>query len=537
MNLGMSVFRDTLVGGMQRKSIVKPSQWSQKYRIMGKPFPGPFSFLHHPWLKDMHDSTNERNVGQKAAQMGFTELLINLSFFANDILKESVLYLLPTADEASDFSATRFDPALELSFHLSQLYNDVKNISTKRAGGACLFIRGSRSRSKLKSLPAGWIMVDERDEMRQDMVRLALERASGQETKRIWEMSTPSVELFGINKEFEHSSQEHFFFRCPHCSRFTELLFPDCLIITGDSPYEDSINNSHLICKECKHILDHNKKIEFLQDYEWVPGRTNTNIRGFHISQMYSMTVTPVELAIYYLRSQVDPVEEQEFWNSKLGLPHVVAGAKIGDKDIEDCIGKHGNKLTKPDGLITMGIDVGTNLHFWIDQWVNDKTDSIGYRPRTIYVDKVKHFGELDKILVDFRINKFVIDRNPERRKSDELTAKYNGLGYSCLYTQGNAPRTIQIDEQENVVKVDRTSWLDASLGRVHNRHISLPIDLEFEAKEHLKNLTRIVKKNDLNEPIGSYVNTGADHWAHARNYSEIAFHLALGHGQTKDIN
>jgi len=121
---------------------------------MGQPFPGPWSFKYHPWAKGMHDCTAEIMVGQKGAQLCYTEVGLNKSYYNIDVLGNSVLYVLPASTpDAADFSTSRFDPALELSPHLASLFSDVKNIGHKRAGSANLFIRGSRSRNQLKSIP------------------------------------------------------------------------------------------------------------------------------------------------------------------------------------------------------------------------------------------------------------------------------------------------------------------------------------------------------------------------------------------------
>ena len=152
---------------------------------MGQPFPGPWSFKYHPWIEEMHDAEEEMIVGQKGAQLAFTECVLNKAFFNIDVKGVSVLYVLPAnTPDASDFSKARFDPALELSPHLSKLFSHVKNIGHKRAGSANLYIRGSRSRSQLKSIPVGFIILDEVDEMQQANVPLAFERAAGQRTKQ-----------------------------------------------------------------------------------------------------------------------------------------------------------------------------------------------------------------------------------------------------------------------------------------------------------------------------------------------------------------
>jgi phage terminase large subunit GpA-like protein len=130
----------------------------------------------------MHDSEAELNVGQKSAQMGYTETVLNITFYNIDVRNIDCLYVLPAkTPDASDFSAARFDPALELSPHLSKIFSEVKNVGHKRAGTTNLYIRGSRSRAGLKSVPVGFIVLDELDEMTQENVRWLLkERRSGQ---------------------------------------------------------------------------------------------------------------------------------------------------------------------------------------------------------------------------------------------------------------------------------------------------------------------------------------------------------------------
>jgi phage terminase large subunit GpA-like protein len=143
---------------------------------MGEPFPGAFSYKYHPWLLEMHDADEDTVVGQKAAQMGYTEWALNTAFYRMDIHNQSVLYVLPTASDATDFSAGRFNPALDLSKHLKRFFSDVNNVGLKRAGSTVLYVRGSHSRSKLKSIPTPIIILDEVDEMPEQAQTLVQER-------------------------------------------------------------------------------------------------------------------------------------------------------------------------------------------------------------------------------------------------------------------------------------------------------------------------------------------------------------------------
>ena len=83
------------------------------------------------------------------------------------------------------------------------------------------------------------------------------------------------------------------------------------------------------------------------------------------------------------------------------------------------------------------------------------------------------------------------------------------------------------------MLTVDRTNWLDASLGRFKTNRIELPRDIPDDFRKHVMNLTRTYerdkddKKDKEASAIAKYVNTGPDHFAHALTYAEIALQFA----------
>lgn len=542
------LFAERLSTGLRRTAIKSCSRWAENYRIMGMPFPGPWSFKHHPWIREPHDCNAERMVSQKGAQLAWTECALNKTFYNIDIKGNSVLYILPASTpDARDFSTARFDPALEMSPHINNLFDDVKNIHHKRSGPANLYIRGSRVKSQLKSVPVSVVILDEVDEMVQANIPLARERMSGQLEKQEFMLSTPTVESVGINTYYKASTQDHFFFRCPHCSKWTELTFPECLVITGDSFMDPKIRNSYLICKECKHPLNQDTKVEWLADGKWISAYTDRFVRGFHVSQLYSMTVRPYELAEAYLKGQTNAIDEQEFFNSKLGLPHEVAGARVTDVAIENCQGGYTKVINFPSGnLVTMGVDVGhPKIHYWIDVWYMDRQYhsldiNLLATPKCIAEGFVDHFENLDYLMVDFNVMGCVIDANPEKRKALEFANRFYGRVKLCYYVTGmqNSKQIREHGDGNPSVSVDRTSWMDLALGRFHRNRMMLPMNLSLEAKNHLKAPVRVTSKNKGGEIVAKYV-TGDnvhDHLAHSRTYSEIALPLAAKLGQSHNM-
>lgn len=106
---------------------------------------------------------------------------------------------------------------------------------------------------------------------------------------------------------------------------------------------------------------------------------------------------------------------------------------------------------------------------------------------------KVLDFADLDGIMSDYQANYCVIDANPERRKALEFAQKWWGRVKMCFYANGISSKNITVHkEEDHSVSVDRTSWLDLSLGRLRNSRINLPNDLSVEFKTAVKSLVRI---------------------------------------------
>ena len=560
--------------GLKRKSIGDCAKWAETYRVMGGSFPGIWSWKYHPWLLEMHMAEGQKIVGQKAAQMGYTEWALNKAFYTLDILGLSVLYVLPSSDDASDFSASRFDRALENSVHLSKLFSDVKNVGHKRAGNASLYVRGSRSRSKLKSIDTALLIFDEVDEMMQENIPLAMERQSGQrlDTKQVLKLSTPTIEDKGINVDFKESTQDHYHFKCPHCNRFIELDFPDNLVITADSERDPNIVNSHYICNLCKHALFYlptnllaqteleqytQSKAATLAHKEFggsghgVPTYSNRSVPGFYINQMYSCTILPSDLATSYLKGKKDPTEETEFFNSKLGRTHAVAGAKVTEDELIKCgAGRSERRManTPPkNGVRTMGIDVGGVNHVTIEEWKFTGQKLAGFiindiaHPTVIYAGttsgRADDFGELDHLFKEYRVDGAVIDAEPERRESYKFATRFWGRVLLLDWLWSQQGRAVIIGpEEECTMKANRTSWLDLALGRFRQQTIDLPGDISAEYCDHIREPQRIYKKDKYGNPVGYYESAKADHFAFSRVFSELALALAVSTATNQDI-
>ena len=537
--------REFVKEGLRSNNLRSCSRWAEHRRVMGAPFNGNYGFLHHPWCREIHDSQAAWTIAMKAAQLGVTETGINRAFFTLDQSKRDVLYVLPTSLNASDFSKARFATALKLSPYLKNLFVDTNTVGLKSTGANVLYIRGSRGDSNLKSIPVSELVLDELDEMDTHAVWLALERLSGQIEKHILTISTPTVPKYGIHKLYLTSTQEHFYFQCPCCSRWTELTWPDCVEIIGESVNDPRCKESFLKCKECKHKLEHADKPLFLAGGQWKATESNVSpeeSRGFYINQLYSSTVTPGELVTAYHRGLGDEAANTEFHCSKLGLPFIGVGAQVTDEMIEACLKGHTINEARPqiggNRLITMGVDQGKTGYISVVDWLFDHHP--GSDISSAAIGKLLWFGKfaeddwsyLGELMREWQVLACVVDADPNVNDARRFAKKFHGYVWLTRYRRGQTAKEVALSEEETgapFATVDRTSWLSCTLGRFKTTpsRILLPRDISFEYREHVKNLVRTYEKDNTGNMVATYVNTGPDHFAHSLVYADIALTLA----------
>ena len=470
-----------------------------------------------------------------------------------DQLKRDVLYVMPTSLNASDFSKARFSGALNLSPYLKSMFTDTNTVGLKSTGVNSLYIRGSRGDSNLKSIPVSELILDEVDEMDQKAIYLALERLSGQVHKHVVAISTPTIPKYGIHKLYLSSTQEHFFFKCPCCGRLTELVWPDCIEIVGESIHDPRCKESFLKCKECKNKLDQKSKHIWLNGAEWIATATNVDpeeSRGFHVNQMYSSTVTPGELVIAYHRGQGDEAANKEFHNSKLGLPFIGTGAQVTDDMIDSAIRNHTCNDPRPDAgskrCITLGVDQGKWNYVSVCEWFIDQYSSdinVATRSRLLWFGKFLEddWGILNELMREWQIRACVIDADPQINEARRFARRFHGYVWLCRYRRGQTAKEVAVTEEDGgapMATVDRTNWLSCTLGRFKTKptRIELPRDLTLEYREHLKSLVRTYEKDETGNPVATFVETGPDHFAHSLNYAEIALPFAASMTTGQDI-
>lgn len=522
--------------GLVDKTLTSCTRWAEHRIHMPNPFPGLMTFDRFPWQKEILNIDEGIVTVKKAAQIGFSVAGLVRALFVVSELERDVLYVLPTQGLAGDFSKGRLDALVELSPQLNDLFKKGNSVGLKVTNKRSnIYIRGSVSSRGLVSVPVSSAIIDEYDRCADNTYDLVTERLSGQEVKYLFSLSTPTLPEFGIDKQFSNGTQEEFHFKCPSCGRLEALRWPNNVIIRGEHHNDPDCDLTYYFCTQCKAELPHAGKQEWLRDSVWVPRVKIQGHRSFHISQMYSTTVSPGDMARAHFKSQLSDLAAVEFKNQKLGEPHIVEGARLTDKLLVECRGDHKSGDNPPaDGSrqICIGIDVGTFLDVAIVEYLYDADP--GREPYEKSRAKLLHtlripqdeWRQLEDVMRTWQVQHACVDFQPDTVNARRFCRRFMGYASMVQYRRGTIGNEIKETKDEHDVPcltVDRTVFLDMVLRRFHKKRITIPYDVRAVYLEHMKAPIRTYELDELGLPRGVYKSIADDHFAHAMAYAEIA--------------
>lgn len=504
--------RDRPLTEKEQAQQAHPAYWAMCNRILNGDL---WSFAGREYLQEIHESFAPGNDGhgricvQKGAQTGFTESAVNIALYG--LCRRAsvdVLYVLPTLPDASAFAAGRIRRAIEDSPEIEKRLGKVRNAFHMIINRRSLYIRGSQSRSQLKSIPVAWLFLDEYDEMLPEYVALARERTSGHDLKCVREMnfSTPYLPGQGICVDYLNSDKRRWFALCPRCGKEAPLEWPISIDL-------DSVTWR---CQLCRAAWSEEEKRAAVSAGRWVATEPGAALHGYHLPQFYSPVITARQLASKYRDSAESSAKRQEWYNSVLAEAHLEESARLSHDQICTC--RSGTvMLTESDLACGMGIDVGSPLSYWVTaQWSHDG------KMRIVACGSVENWQDLDRLMRAYSVAVCVIDAAPERHKTREFVKRHPGRAYMCYYP------TIQDfcrwDHHEFVINANRTETLDRYLNRYRNRTIILPANIPDQFVQHHHAVVRMIRKSpQTNDYVARYEQTGADHYVHAANYCDLA--------------
>lgn len=508
-----------------------------------------FDLEHHPFLRDIYADTSEEMVLMKAGQMGLSEYLISLAYYISSEHSKTVLYVMPTDRDVSDFSTQRIGTATEqdVSPHLFEQVKDpggktADRVGLKRVGKGWIYLRGGRvspegEANQLHSIPADLVILDEFDLIDERALPLIEKRLGHSDLNMRRLASTPTYHERGIHLEYLATDRRVWLVKCDRCGGWQPLEITDCVKavdalerptewLGGEEPY--------LECRRCK------GKFNRFGKGEWVAQLEGRARRGYHIPGLASHyknlrdiigigsndTGKPIGL------QSIDESTRKQVINQDLGLPYTPRSAtRLTDRILELCKREYAHEPpVKGEGGCFMGVDVGNALHIVIR--------SKDGRQRLALAG---NWEDLPVLMTQYKILACVIDALPETKKAREFQAMFPTLVWLCYYNRTKEGKK-SVKEAEfgkgYEVDADRTRTLDSMFAKFLSaaqgevvKVSTLPADIRRvpDYYAHMKAPMRTLVKNAQGQEIAVYVENGPDHFAHSENYCHIASLAPLG--------
>jgi phage terminase large subunit GpA-like protein len=273
------------------------------------------------------DPLIERISVQSSAQIGKTEIVLNVIGYHITHDASPMLVIQPTLEMGQAFSKDRISPMLRDTPCLRGKVIEAKSrdssntILHKRFPGGHLTIAGANSPASLASRPVRIVLRDEVDRYpasagtEGDPAELAAKRAITFWNRKILSFSTPTVQgISRIEYEFLASDQRRFWVPCPRCGIFQTLRWAQVKFDRSENLrvwYE---------CGECKSELSEMDKLKMVRHGEWRAEKPEVKGHaGFFVNELYSPWSTWHKIAKEHLEAKGRAEVLRAWVNTSLG--------------------------------------------------------------------------------------------------------------------------------------------------------------------------------------------------------------------------
>ena len=175
-----------------------------------------WDFSDRKWQLDILNDTSKKIVCRKPTQVGMsTVFLIKMLHFADENACR-LLYTLPRQDDVYDMVNSRLHDIVTESPYVRTAISEVDNVRMKKFKKSWLhFIEMS---VPPRMLDADWMVNDEVDLSNQNNLQQAVSRLDASKYNTHHQISTPTIEGYGIDALYEISDKKQWFVQCGYCN-------------------------------------------------------------------------------------------------------------------------------------------------------------------------------------------------------------------------------------------------------------------------------------------------------------------------------
>ncbi len=325
------------------------SEWADAHRVVPSysANAGEYRTSRTPYMREIVDNFStygvRKTVLMKCARVGATEGGLNIVGFHMHREPTHVMIVLPTVDDAKEYSKEQLEPTIADSPALAALVSDeVKDkkntiLGKTYPGGRCV-IGGANSPRFFRRRTSQVIILEEVDgyslsktaKGEGDQVKLAEKRSESYGRRaKIYLNSTPTIKgQSRIEKEFAGGDQRHYHLPCPHCGHQQPLRWERL-------EYKERAEPIYR-CDGCEGEIGEEHKETMLLAGVWIPANPGAPYRSYHINALYSPFVRWARLVEEWIEAQDDQEKLQTFVNLALGEPWEDRVTKTLVEDVRD---------------------------------------------------------------------------------------------------------------------------------------------------------------------------------------------------------
>ncbi len=317
------------------------AEWADAERILGPeegPQPGPWRTSRVPYMREIMDSLSLAHPSRRvtlmaSAQIGKTAILLNLGGQCIAETPTTILWVMPSLDEAGQFNREKLEPMLAntpaVARRIKALVSRDEASSTtrlKRFTGGSLELTGANSSKGLQMRTKRVVILDEVSEFPQDVdgrgdpVAMAEARTvawTGRE--KIAAASTPGLKgSCRISARYAEGSMGEYHVACPHCGHAQALAMANLRWPAG----EPAAALYH--CAGCGAGIGHRHKAAMLAAGRWVHLRPELRFihASYRLNALYSPFVNWAWIADKRDASKDDPKQDKVFTQQVAGEPY-----------------------------------------------------------------------------------------------------------------------------------------------------------------------------------------------------------------------
>lgn len=508
--------------------------WIESKRILkGK----PFSFKDRNYLLQPYRDEYQQIIFMKGRQVEMSEFSMNWLLHKLDAHPYTVgLHTFPRAAQAQKFAKQRLQSAIMDSAYIKDWY-DMHNseqimrkfLKEKNDQGLQpynFYILGGTWESRkdtvgdaARGISLDFVVYDERQDHPDDVETVIGEGASHSEYKQTLTLGTPKLPGIQFDQQWEASDKHYWFVKCEHCGYEAPMTMDNIM----DSGQYDNEPDWYYGCPHCREQLDRNNGRWMATNPQRKP-----EFRGYHISQLMVCWLTAEEIM---RKKNSTAYSRRRFYNEVLGESYGGDDIPITIAMMQEC-GKNDFRLGQlgDKERIYCGIDWGAKSYLWIhnkhhrliDLYIADQSD-----PREHPKVFAQHIAKYKRY-----VKKVVCDAGPDITRYYSLRDELKKIGisdvYACYYATPPAKTDVQWDDSKMIVTVGRSEAIDCVIDEISDANLVLPgYDLQNEkvdtAIEHFTNIAAEKAENKSGNQFIIYVNTGPDHFLHAKIYADIA--------------